>query len=270
MQSNSRLSIGFVFLLFACSTSQVAQSPVQQQIDYIEYTTATLDQLGNLYYCNQANEVQKFDPEGRQLGYYSNNQLGEIGLIDATSPLKVLVYYPAFHSGVILDRWMHETSRFNTIDLGFGEVEAMGLSKDGTLWLFDNQEQRLIKVDQQGNIILSGEDLRLLFNEQWNPVKLLESGNKIYMLVPSVGILVFDLFGNFQRQISDHHIKDLQIVGNNLLLQRDGDIEIYDTRNFISLRAEIPKEASVPSRLLLRGDEWVIVHDRGVQILKRK
>ncbi|MBK8502897.1 MAG: hypothetical protein IPL46_12175 [Saprospiraceae bacterium] len=196
----SGLSVSIV--LFTCGLPKITSQsdlPNIQQVN-IDPQTAVVDQLGNLYFANVNNEIFKQDVTGKQIGYYSNNQLGNIGRIDATSPLKVLVFYPAFNTGVVLDRRLLETSRFSLIEMGFGEIELVAFSRDGTIWIFDDHEQRLYKVDQKGNILLKGGDLRLIFDERLQPLQMTEAGEYLYLAIPGRGLMIFDFFGSINHK----------------------------------------------------------------------
>jgi hypothetical protein len=266
LPGNYKYSICLLILLTNCGGLQRTTIEANYQ-DRINFSLAALDGLGNLYYSNETNEVYKLDPEGRRLGYYSNNQLGAVGAIDATSPLKLLIYYPDFDTGVILDRWMHETSRFNTIDFGLGEVETVALSRDGFIWVFDDIEQRLKQVDQLGNVMLRGEDLRLLFSERMKPTRLSESGSHIFLLIPNESILLFDLFGSFVRSYRDPAIINYQVVARDLIIQKESSIIIYNLETQLQQERDLPEDLKLPSRLLYHGDVWVSVHEGGVQRL---
>ncbi len=167
------------------------------------------------------------------MAYYSNNSLGNIGSIDATSPLKILIYYPSFSTCIVLDRRLLETSRFNLIDLGLGEINTIAFSRDGTLWVFDDHEQRLLKVNTQGSVIPQSDDLRLVFDERIKPTKAIESGGAIYLNVPDRGILVFDLYGQYKTQILEAGLKDFQVINEaSVLYEKDDRLIINNIDKF--------------------------------------
>ncbi|MCB0685188.1 MAG: hypothetical protein KDC53_01650 [Saprospiraceae bacterium] len=215
-------SLWILPFLLACSVSKV-QNGVTPDQDQINIRTAVTDQLGNLYFAKYSNEIIKQDPDGKQIGYFSNNQLGKIGIIDATSPLKVMVFYPDFNTGVVLDRRLLETGRFNLIDMGFGEIDLVAFSRDGTIWIFDDHEQRLYKIDQQGQIIRTGDDLRLTFNERLQPTRMIEAGEFLYLGIPGKGVLVFDLFGQYKSQVLFDDLLDFQVIQDGILIFEKAD-----------------------------------------------
>ena len=64
---------------------------------------ATADNFSNTYLVN-GYELQKYDSTGLFVSRYSNNRLGRVGFVDATNPLKILIWYTDFQTAVFLDR----------------------------------------------------------------------------------------------------------------------------------------------------------------------
>ena len=63
--------------------------------------TFTTDQFGNYYDVNDV-EIKKFNLKGELQYTYSNNLLGKISNIDASNPLKIIVYFRDFTKILIL------------------------------------------------------------------------------------------------------------------------------------------------------------------------
>ena len=258
-----QLSYSGIFLCLACAVTNIGSQQKQGSVA-ISTSTVQVDQLGNLYAANMVNEVRKLDPVGKELGYYSNNSLGNIGLIDVTSPLKVLVFYPAFKTVVVLDRRLLETERFNLLDLGFGEINLISFSRDGTIWVFDDHVQRLYKVNQQGNILLTSEDLRLVFDQRMAPTQMSESAGNLYLSVPDRGILIFDLFGQYKTQILEPHIDKFQILdGESLVYQLDDEMIVYDLVHFKKTEYPLPREFS-DAKILLTKQQIIGVRENEI------
>ena len=244
--------------LFSCGTPKVIlEDQSVPDKNQIIVSTAVTDQLGNLYYAKYSNEIIKEDPTGKQIGYFSNNQLGQIGAIDATSPLKVLVFYPAFNTGVVLDRRLLETGRFSLIEMGFGEIDLVSFSRDGALWIFDDHEQRLFKVNQQGEILRKGDDLRLVFNERLQPSRLIEAGENLYLGVPGRGLLLFDLFGQYKSQMLYPELRDFQIINDeSMVFEKEGTLMVVQMMNLQEQHFELRPEMQ-KGRMLLTKQQLI-------------
>ena len=264
----SGLTVGMVLL--TCGLPKTSSQPDLSNTQQIKIVpqTAVADQLGNLYFANVNNEIFKQDPTGKQIGYYSNNQLGNVGRIDATSPLKVLVFYPAFNTGVVLDRRLLETSRFSLIEMSFGEIDLVSLSRDGTLWIFDDHEQRLYKVDQKGNTLLKGGDLRLVFDERLQPSQMTEAGEYLYLAVPGRGLLIFDLFGQYRSQILRPDISEFQIIEDeSAVLVNQDDLIIIQLRTLEERHYQLP-EILGATKVILTKQQIIAISNLEVRRLE--
>ncbi len=250
----------------SCHTSQ--PSTIDHAIDASQIIpqTATVDKFGNLYYANRQQEIFKMDHDGVQQGYYSNNRLGNVHSIDVTNPLKILLYFPDFFTGITLDRQLNETSSFNMIDLGFGQVALVASSLDGALWIFDDHSQRLNKVDQQGRILREGQDLRLLFNERFRPAKIMEADGQLFLLVPARGLLIFDLFGQYKSQILEAGMDDFQMVNSHLVYRKGNILYQYGLDTHVSREIFRWDGAEGIKLLWAKEEQWYVVGPQGVEL----
>jgi hypothetical protein len=67
----------------------------------------TTDNIGNIYTVN-GDQISKFSPNGDLLKIYSNKKLGKISSVDASNPLRIVVYYKDFARVVLLDSQLSE------------------------------------------------------------------------------------------------------------------------------------------------------------------
>ena len=74
-----------------------------------------VDNMDNIYLVQSGNQIKKTNPKGDSIAVYNDvKRYGRIAFIDATNPLKLLVYYTDFSTIVVLDRFLNKR---NTIDL---------------------------------------------------------------------------------------------------------------------------------------------------------
>jgi hypothetical protein len=75
----------------------------------------TVDNLGNYFLLSKNNQLKKLNAQGDSIGLFNDvRRYGKLYSIDATNPLKVLLYYKNFSTVVVLDRFLN---MINTIDL---------------------------------------------------------------------------------------------------------------------------------------------------------
>lgn len=182
----------------------------------------TTDRLCNIYLIDDNYEILKYTPEGKESYRYSNTRLDRPTFIDATDPFNILVFYPDYQTIILLDRTMTHTATLNFSDFDFFNVNAVAFSSDNKLWVYDELNFRLKKMDRNGKVIQESDDLSLLLDSDFKPNFIVEREQKVFVNDPDVGILVFDAFGQYVKRLDFKGLTDFQ-VSRNLLIFRDED-----------------------------------------------
>lgn len=249
-------SFGISVLLFCIQFSIVFFSNTQklnaqtldstyQLIQTIETdaTFFTTDNLQQLYLVNSENEIVKFTAEGKDVFRFSNNTLGDLTFLDAGNPFNLLLYYPEYQNIITLDRTLNQRGQFNLYDLGFLQVQAVGMSKDNRIWLFDNLNCQLKKIDNDGTIVIESDDLRLLLGQSVQANFLLEREQQIFVNDPKLGILIFDDFGQYIKTIDFKGLRRFQVIGNRILFVEDGKLKAFNLHSLLMETIKVPNKA---------------------------
>ena len=249
-------------LAISCVPTQKISAP-ENRLAYRQ-ELSEVDRFGNVYLINYENEIIKYDENDEQFGYYSNNTLGDIGLLDVTNPLKVMAFYPAFYTCIFLDRQLRETIRINFIELGLGEIHTAATGNEGALWIFDYNEQRMKSINPKGEELLTTNDFRLLFEKTIQVVRIKQWGDEVYVQTQQNGLLVFDLFGYYKKTIVTDGLVSFQWVDETLFLVYPESIETYSR---VDLRTEeFAQTQDFDSKTcLLTRNEFVLVSDSTYQ-----
>jgi len=176
-----------------------------------DYRHFELDRLGNLFLIGaQGNQITEFNKKGDSVNHYDNvRSYGQITELDVTNPLKIAVYYRDFGTIVVLDRYL---SPVNTIDLrktGIWDAQSIATSYDNQYWIYDKQEAKIKKVDGQGKISFASSDLRQVFDEGVDPVKLLDRDGLLYSYDPAYGWYIFDYYGALKQKVPVEGLENL-------------------------------------------------------------
>lgn len=184
-------------------------------------TNFTVDNLGNLYLVNADNQLRKIDTNGDSVAVYNDvKRYGRIHSIDASNPLKILVYYKDFATVVVLDKLL--TAR-NTIDLrkqNIYQVQAVATSYDGNIWIYDELESKIKKISDNGKMLLESADLRQVLSQAPQPSVMWDKDGQLYLYDSSRGLLVFDYYGAQKNNFPITHIQDLQVLDKNTITGR--------------------------------------------------
>ena len=69
-----------------------------------------VDDLGNVYVVRSNNSLVKFTETGDSSTFYRSVLNGDIGSVDVTNPLRVVVYSPSYAKVILLDRMLAPTN----------------------------------------------------------------------------------------------------------------------------------------------------------------
>lgn len=184
-----------------------------------EIADAAIDNLDNIYILTTTDQLKKYNASGDSIAVYNNvRKFGKIYSMDVANPLKVLLYYKDFSSIVVLDRLLAARSTIDLRQKNILQVAAIGLSYDNNIWVFDAYDNKLKKIDDEGNILLETPDFRQVFGEPFTPQQIIDQNNQLYLYDAVNGLMVFDHYGTFKRKIpvvgwSNVNITDKYILG---------------------------------------------------------
>ena len=71
------------------------------------------------------------------------------------------------------------------------KVEAVTTSYDNNIWLFDEQDNKLKKIDDNGNVLSESVDFRLLFDSVPEPKQIIDRDGFVYLNDPQKRSLYF-------------------------------------------------------------------------------
>lgn len=232
-----------------------------------DYSYFTADNLGNLYLVSRNNQLKKINPKGDSMGVFNDvRKYGKLTSIDATNPLKTILFYRDFRTLVVLDRLLNTV---NTIDLrrqNIFQVKAVAQSYDNKIWLFDEQESKLKKIGEDGKTISETADLRLVFDEAPVPSVIFDQNGFVYLYDPARGMYIFDYYGAIKNRLPLTGWKDVQVIGNTILGRKDGKLLSYAVSSLQLSERNLPGFIRSAETILLSPQGIYILTESGVQI----
>jgi hypothetical protein len=182
------LSFLFVhsFLLIAQDTTRFELvNEIHSDIDFF-----TTDNQANIYTI-KANVLTKYDKTGKLLYKYSNKNFGDISFVDAANMLKILVFYMNYLQAVFLDNTLSMNGEPISFDkLNFIQAQLICSSHNNGMWIYDQQNLDLVRINQNLERIQQTGNLGALLGIEMHPDHLMEYDNKVYLNNPGTGILV--------------------------------------------------------------------------------
>src|SRR3954466_5197069 len=128
----------------------------------------------------------------------------------------MLVYYKDFATILLLDQFFAIRTAIDLRRHGITQAKAVALSYDGNVWLYDEGEGKLKKIDESGNVLSESADLRLVFDNALNPTKVIDNNSQLYLYDSKLGWLIFDYYTAFKKQLQFTGWKDVAASDNRL------------------------------------------------------
>ncbi len=268
------LKKSFFLLFFFSGIFQTPEVKAQNDslfsfLKKIEYpiSSFTVDNIGELYTINIDNQLKKYNEKGDSVGVFNQvTKYGKLSYVEAQNPWKTILFYQNFSTIVLLDKYLNVIGSLNLRNQNIFQVKAVTTSYDNNIWLYDEQDNKLKKIDDNGNILSETVDFRLLFDSVPTPQKIIDHDGFVYLYDSQKGIYMFDYYGSFKSKLSFLHWTDLAIIGKT--------IYGFDEKNLYKYVPPLPdvKEYKLPvalqnnSSIKLTNHKIYILKDRQLKI----
>ncbi len=233
------------------------------------YTNFYVDNLNNIFLINADNRIKKLNNKYDSVAVFNDTRrYGNIYLLDVNNPLKILVYYKDFSTIVLLDRFLNIR---NTIDLrrsGILQAKAVAQSYDNNYWVFDELENKLKKLDDNGNILLQTADFRILFSDEFLPSRIIDYEGMLYLYDEKTGWMLFDYYGAFKQKIKAKNRKDVNVTANFLTGRDDNYIYFDNIKTFASGKFNLSINVANALKAQRQNDKAFILQKDGLVIYK--
>jgi hypothetical protein len=241
---NKRYKISVLFFLLAIGvhsqTDTLFQSVKMIRGDIVAFT---VDNLDNIYLISSTNQVKKLNANGDSVAVFNDvKKFGQATTIDVSNPLKVLLYYRDFATIVVLDHFL--TVR-NTIDLRkqhILQVGSIGQSYDNKIWVYDEVENKLKKIDDDGTLLSETTDFRQLFDPAPLPQKIFDEDQFVYLYDSSLAVYAFDYYGALKNKILISHWDNFKVAGRYIYGSGGNTLYRYNIKTFRTEEWRLPEE----------------------------
>jgi len=260
------LKIYLYILLLTASINNYAQTTFKQNAAIsITADFFTTDNQSNVY-AVKGNELFKYNASGKLLYKYSNKNLGNIDYLDASNPLRLLLFYKNFLQVIFLDNTLSQNGETRSFDvLGMPQVQLAATSYNSSVWVYNQQNFELVRFSQSFEKTQQTTNLNLLLNINLQPTQLIEYDNKLYLNNPQTGILVFDIYGTYYKTIPLKNIEHFQPVNDWVYYQSGHKIMAYNIKTTEEKEFNIPAVAFTNFRvemgyLFLQTPDKILVY----------
>jgi len=202
----------------------------------------TTDPIGNIYLVKDNNFIIKYNSLGDSIGVFNDISAGPVTSIDASNPLRVLVFYSGFSQIKILDNMLSLKNKLDLSNLGLFNIPAIANSMDGNIWVFD-PTGNLLKINDRLEIQHS-YPLRNMIDFVVSPSHMVERDRTLYMTDTTQGIMQFDRYG-FYRTVYRFRTSECNVMNNYIVYYADGKLHSYNIKSLQASVIDLPDPNSI-------------------------
>lgn len=218
------------------------------------------DPLGNLYVVKGNNTLVRYNSRGDSIGVFNEIKKGRITHIDATNPLRILLFLGDYNQLIVLNNMLSQRYILSLRNTGLLNVSCVANSADGRIWIYDPVAATLMKIDEQMNTMQSTE-LRNIAQNAVHPTDMTEFDRNIFIADSVDGIRRFDLFG-YYRTTFPINTTSMQFFNNYLVYYQSPDLHSYHMPSFRETTMALPEPESILQVRVERNALSVLRNDR--------
>lgn len=231
-----------------------------KKLDYpvVYFATGT---SGELFTINHGNQLTKYNSNGDSVGVFNDvKKYGKLSYVDAQNPWKTILYYEGFETILLLDKYLKVLGSINLRDKNIFGVKAVATSYDNNIWLFDERDMKIKKLDENGNLLMASVDLRQVFNDVPQPEKIIDRDGLLYLYDSSRGVYIFDYYGSFKTMLPFTGWKGFFVFGKT--------IYGFDDSLFYTNTPPLPVADEKPLPKIFRNADQISLSPQKAWVLK--
>lgn len=215
--------------LAASPPAAAQQLRLQASLPLAQAQLVSIDQLGQVYVAGKNNILYKLDARGKGLQTYSPTQQGQLRGVEAWNPNKTLLFYEDRQQVVLLDRFLAPMATIRLADLDPGLVRLATLSSDDQLWVLNESDFSISKIDPRYPDARLSTRLNQILPRSAHDFRLLrEHQHHLYLLDRHSGLYTFDNMGTFKKKLPLTNLSHLGFLGDEAYFLREGKLVFFN------------------------------------------
>lgn len=237
---------------------------VFQRINHISLT-----RQGNVLASDLESNLYLFDSTGKLLYQYSPRRPAKIHLLEGWNGLRPFAFYRDFQEFVLLDRFLSadNTTPLDPEKTGYARLVAPG--NDGNLWVLDETNFQLRKLDLRNQATLSSTPLDLILKARNYDIRFMrEYQNQLYLCDAKGPVLLFDQMGNFKKRLPLQNSDWIGFQGEEVYSVRNDSLVFFHPYKLTQRKKPLPAALSQSIEVLWAGGAYWAVGPQGLVVSK--
>ena len=182
------------------SIAQILQ--LKQSLPVNKPGAISSDRLNNIYFSDQKNNISQVSADGNLVRTYSPPTQAHVALLEAWNLVQIFAFYDDRQQITILDRFLTPLTATRLSDLTDGNIRLATFASDDQIWLLNESDFTLAKVDIQHPEGKTRTQLnQILPNSRTDFRFMREYQNNLYLIDRTTGIYIFDNLGNYKKKL---------------------------------------------------------------------
>lgn len=258
------LFLHFVFLTVYGQSQDSLAKPVA--VISGNFNDFNVDQNGNIYLLvNQ--QLKKVSPSGDSLAVYNDTRrFGKLTSTDVSNPLKIVLFYKGSGTVVLLDRFLAVLTTIDLRKIKIASASAVRLAYDNNLWVFDEVESKLKKINDAGKVLFESSDTRQLFGAAPSFPTIIDDNKTLYLYDTAAGWYLFDYYGGFIKKEAFTHWSNAQVVNGTMAGTQQQFLVSSKGNDFDFKKQPLFFPAAFSNRVIFTGKRTYALFADGIKI----
>lgn len=223
-----------------------------------------IDNLGHVYMIGAQQQIKKLSPAYDSMAVFNDlRHFGKLYSIDVSNPLKVLLFYRDYGTIIILDRFLNTRTILNLRKADILQASAITQSYDNNIWLYDELESMVKKIDESGKVLTTSPDLRVIFDEPPHPQSLQDYNKFLYAYDSVKGLLVMDYFGAYKNKISFLGWKNMHGISQGIVATDANGLVYYKPGTLDTKHQSLPPSVLDSKKIRIHNQQLFVLDNYG-------
>jgi hypothetical protein len=146
------------------------------------------------------------------------------------------------------------------------QVRAIGQSYDNNIWVFDELENKIKRISEDGRILDQSTDFRQLFDSTPSPQYIIDQNRQLYLYDSLKGVYLFDYYGAFKNRIQLLGWAEFTVISNVLYGRDAGMLYKYEPGTLNLQQYAIPAAMQKAKKIKFTRDNIYLLREDGLEI----
>ena len=257
------LGVFLFFSFFSYSFAQVGNdSLLKEGINQISLT-----RQGQILASDPQSNIFLFDSTGKQLYQFSPRRPGKIHLLEGWNGLRPFAFYRDFQEFILLDRFLLADGSIQIDPEKTGYARLVAPALDGNLWVLDESNFSLKKIDIRNQQTIFSTPLDLALRAKNYEISFIrEYQNQLYLVDKQGYVLLFDQMGNYRKKLPFQKIDWLGFQGDEVYCLQLDTLRFFNPYTLKTRNIPLPVALKGAKRVILLPNRFIWLDEKGLRM----